>query len=298
MKRVIMKRHLASNPKEESAPLPKRSVPSDFNYEVNYSPQQIDDRVGIARSKMTVKLKFDFNKEANIWDYKDDVTEVYHKIMEEMKRINPFNGDARYWLIVSDSKNSKFVMGDSSIENFDETELTRNLFKICQSKRSFIYRNFTLEVFLYDVGNGGTGWRRKSDKKVAPKEAKFENLRCVVKIKNNDDSCGYRAIAIGVKYQLEFGRPEESLRKNKEWQKLIANSNSSDSHQKNAAIELIRSVNKWCQVNGVEEVFAYNQRFGSRTKDFKLMNDYLNNLSLSLSSLSKRSTEIRPYLFW
>lgn len=305
----------------------KKMKTDAFRYYINYSPISLNTKFDIARVHMQVQLKMDFAPNVDLFKYQSDINRLYTEIIGKVIEANPYNGNAKYWVDVSNSEISKFYMGRRAISEFDDTEFSKMLFKITQSKRSFINHEFILDISVHDTGSGGKGWRRRPDSSQAPRAYSTESLNCVVKIQNNDNSCGFRAIALGIYYYKNLFPTIEQidLRQHNQWQKLIGNGNSSDKHQRSAAEELIKNFNVWrhrqhhstfinkcseekcCQCDndiycyehsrhcGYENVLDYNKCFGSSDEHFDDMNNYLNTIGLSLVIYNRRQRKEGPF---
>lgn len=132
----------------------------------------------------------------------------------------------------------------------------------------------------------------------------------------SDNSCAYRAIAIGITFYKKIcGNREptevKNLHKTKDWRQIIQYSGYSPVHQKRAAEEVVRGLNRidhsdlhhegtdYCSEDdcqrcldlnkclstsdcGFIPTWSMNHEFGSRPQDFDDVNYYLNTLGLSL----------------
>ena len=118
-------------------------------------------------------------------------------------------------LIASEKLDKDIYLRPQKISDFDKTRFLNQIFKTSQSKREFLNSGLLkIRVSTYrPLSGSGRGSK-------APTTHVEENKRkkCVINIRNADNSCGYRAIAIGIKYfQLNVeGNARQSV-----WRKLI-----------------------------------------------------------------------------
>ncbi len=155
-----------------------------FRYHVNFKDPVVNKKYRLARFGMGIGLKIDFNRDMSVFLVEQELDDMFVEIIEEIRSKNPFNDDAYYWINVSNADGiTRFCLGNTAIRNYDHSELTRMIFKICQSDQEFVFRKFKLDVFLYDQGSGA-GKPRRMNRNVAPQQEAEDNSRCFTNIKN------------------------------------------------------------------------------------------------------------------
>lgn len=139
------------------------------------------------RLNFQINMRINFDRGFNVQHFETEIDTLYADIITRIRKENPFKEDARYWINVSDttSATTRFCLGDRPLNQYDSGELFRTLFKICQSNQEFCFRKFLLDVYVYDSGSAGVGWKRGMDKTKAPAEYDGEeNSRAYTNIKN------------------------------------------------------------------------------------------------------------------
>lgn len=97
-------------------------------------------------------MNMKFDRALNVKHFEQEIDSFYSNIIKKIREENPYNEHARYWINVSDtiSSQTRFCLGDRPLNQYNPGELTRILFKICQSNEDFAFRKFILDVFLYE----------------------------------------------------------------------------------------------------------------------------------------------------
>lgn len=156
-----------------------------FEAEYGFHGTKTYNKFNITCFYTQIKLNIDYNRQLNVQHVEKEIDALYAKVLKDIQTKNPYDDQAMYWIVVSDKmKNSKFHMGNRTIGQFDDNELSRVLFKISQSAQDFVFRDFTMDVYLYPSGTG-YGWRKTMDRSRAPEvKSEEKGLRCLAKIKN------------------------------------------------------------------------------------------------------------------
>lgn len=139
------------------------------------------------RLNFQINMRINFDRGFNVQHFETEIDNLYADIIKRIRKENPFNEDARYWINVSDttSATTRFCLGDRSLNQYDSGELFRTLFKISQSNQEFCFRKFILDVYVYDSGSAAKGWKRRMDRNRAPAEYDGEeNSYAYTNIKN------------------------------------------------------------------------------------------------------------------
>lgn len=114
-------------------------------------------------------------------------------------------------------------IGKSTIGNIQKQDFMNRIFKVTQSKQEFLLSGeLELEIIVtkHLAGKGNRSVITKAPQNVNEIRSKMQSL---IQIKNNDNSCGYRAIFIGIMFYVlkleEKGAKHKDVRY--KWEKTI-----------------------------------------------------------------------------
>ncbi|XP_054158248.1 uncharacterized protein LOC128956547 [Oppia nitens] len=234
-------------------------------YSFNRQPQ-IQSYDKFKRKQYTQRIKFNHNlRDLNGFN---DIEEEFSEAIADvcLPIFQKHSGEDFFTLIMSNEDlNKPIFIGNRKIENFDRHEPLSLISKIAQSNQTFYMSNFDITLYVTETLKG-SGRKTKAPETTVQKSIR---KRSVVSINNSDNSCGYRAIYVGIQW-FAMGFNTSRLHNNQEWKRLIGQSYG-DLPQRNGAQDLVAKINRQFNAN-----LDYNQPL--KANNFPVIQQYLNNI--------------------
>ena len=142
-------------------------------------------------------IEHHFDNTTDLIDYKDAIDSAFENAIRPLLRDAQPN-DLYSVCIEHEELNPSLYIGYHRVKNFDKKQFLDRLFKITQSNTKFLLGGVLkvrIVIVRQMIGGGGEG-RNKRAVKSYKEYAK--NAKSIITIKNENNACGYIAIAIGI----------------------------------------------------------------------------------------------------
>lgn len=162
----------------------------------------------------------------NLMQCGDAIDNLYESILKRVFNRPEYDVNDVYTVHVNKTGDltERIFIGSSTLGKINKSEFINRIFKVCQSKQEFLIGGkLEIQVNVIKHLEGGTS---RSFKNKAPinVDNEKERMRSIIKIKNSDNSCGYRAVFIGIKFHelnvARLGASNKHIRY--QWLKVIA----------------------------------------------------------------------------
>ena len=159
-------------------------------------PIKTNNKYKRTEKKVVFNLEHNFGGLPELMEFQSAIDNAFETAVRPMLS-NAQPSDKFTLLIESEGLDKDIYLRPQNVSDFDKTRFLNQIYKTCQSKREFLNSGLmNVKASIYS-SLSGSGRGSKAPTTIGED---IDRKRSVVKIRNDDNSCGYRAIAIGKIY--------------------------------------------------------------------------------------------------